>query len=256
MSDQEPFNEAELFGGLNFDFSFLADLGQGLVELLKDGKTITPLVSNRCYHDLHIALQAEVTDINCALDVPVYDMTGLEYSVYEGDWKMASIFFANGADAMKNAFNGTVQTQASYSGFGSPITLASFAHLDGETTIPGFDGLRALAMDGNENPDVMLAFLWLMEICSSSYALDLRGEFPRILTSLCLVCPPDNNIGDRLKAKIHQVSLICLRMGLDSTRSLEIIQRVVIDFIWTIFTEEKIVETIAEEQAQQQGDQV
>eukprot|EP00593_Proboscia_inermis_P015770 CAMPEP_0171304398 /NCGR_PEP_ID=MMETSP0816-20121228/14140_1 /TAXON_ID=420281 /ORGANISM="Proboscia inermis, Strain CCAP1064/1" /LENGTH=233 /DNA_ID=CAMNT_0011784449 /DNA_START=299 /DNA_END=997 /DNA_ORIENTATION=+ len=94
-----------------------------------------------------------------------FDMTGLEYSVFVGNGKMALLFFLCGADPLHNAFNGEMETvQSHFDG----ITDVMTPFTRGET-IPGFRGLRALLQPGDENAHITRKYLWLMERCCGNW---------------------------------------------------------------------------------------
>jgi hypothetical protein len=215
----------------------------------EEGRRIQPFVLNGEFFNIFQAL-SKVKDVNSVQftpDSPFDMMTFLEFCVYIGDWKMACFFFANGASPASNQFNGVVQTQASSNGFGPPQTLPGFSHLNGDTTIPGFTGLRAIVEPDDENADEMLAYLWLMEICWAGYELDLPEEFSRILTCLAVVCP-EHGIGARLQENLRTTSLVCVRKGLSSEQTLKILEMVVTSTIWSFFTEQIVSECIREEE--------
>uniref|UniRef100_A0A7S0G9H8 Uncharacterized protein n=1 Tax=Proboscia inermis TaxID=420281 RepID=A0A7S0G9H8_9STRA len=94
-----------------------------------------------------------------------FDMTGLEYSVFVGNGKMALLFFLCGADPLHNAFNGEMETvQSHFDG----ITDVMTPFTRGET-IPGFRGLRALLQPGDENAHITRKYSWLMERCCGNW---------------------------------------------------------------------------------------
>jgi hypothetical protein len=224
----------------------IQEISHVLLDIGEEGRRIEPFVLNGEFFNLFQAL-SKVKDVN-SIDSPAFDMmTFLEFCVYRGDWKMACFFFANGANPASNRFNGVVQTHASSNGFGPPQTLPGFSHLNGDTTIPGFTGLRAIVEPDDENADEMLAYLWLMEICWAGYELDLPEEFSRILTCLAVVCP-QHGVGACLKENLRTTSLVCVRKGLSSEQTLKILEMVVTSTIWSFFTEQIVSECIREDQ--------
>jgi len=96
-------------------------------------------------------------------DIYAHPMTGLEYSIFLGDGKMALIFFLRGADPIHNTCNGEIATAEVYGA--APDVMPNFTR-DG--TIPGFRGLRALIQPHRGNRPVVEQYLWLMELCGSS----------------------------------------------------------------------------------------
>jgi hypothetical protein len=213
--------------------------------------TIAQLVLSKQYGTLWRTLQESGVSsamANGALHLPMGVMTGLEFSIYTGDYQMSSIFLASGADPTNNSFCGCAVAR-------TPLFLESVGedtvspkHLNIETPIPGFAGLRTLVEPDAAFRDETLAFLWLMEIARGSYQLDLRLEFPRVLSSLRLVCP-ERDFTTRLKASIYETMLACLRKGLCSTTALEIAGLVTPAAVWSFFTTEVVADcTIIQDQ--------
>ena len=99
-------------------------------------------------------------------------MTCLEYAAWKGDWKLACVLVANGADPQYNSFTGfrasTTNIQDTRRRRYKPVGPPPFVSLNGTTTIPGFAGLRAVVEDDLKNREQMLAFLWLLERCFGS----------------------------------------------------------------------------------------
>jgi hypothetical protein len=146
------------------------------LEFFQDEVNFSDL-ANKDYLNVIRKLRAGA-NANLSLDVPIYDMTGLENSVYRLDSRMFVVFFMAGADPGENVFNGIIQTQASFHGVGDPLTCPSFRGEDGEyRPIPGFAGLRCIlqefhgeeeADDDNDNDlaiedEKVGAALWLAE---------------------------------------------------------------------------------------------
>jgi len=109
-------------------------------------------------------------------------MTGLEFSVYNHDWRMAIIFYFNAADPMYNCFDGRVieniihemmaldsRSMYSLSESSNPTftTTSNLYHLSENNGMPisGFKGLYCLLNPTREDYHEMLATLWIMEQC-------------------------------------------------------------------------------------------
>lgn len=101
-------------------------------------------------------------------------MTGLEYSVYTGDWKMAILFFVQSADPSYNCFDGTiVEAEQNESLMAQaicrthPAFVLDFAP-DGRrlqiSPISGFKGLYCLLPSSpTDSTRITRCSLWLME---------------------------------------------------------------------------------------------
>ena len=103
-------------------------------------------------------------------------MTALEFSVYNGDWKMALLLFMNGADPSYNCFDGTIQSNC----FQPKDVHHAFKN---RTSIPGFQGLRAL-IGKSTRSNVMHACLWLMEYADGGGNVDSSIDAVKILSNI------------------------------------------------------------------------
>jgi hypothetical protein len=103
-------------------------------------------------------------------------MTALEFSVYNGDWKMTLLLFMNGADPSYNCFDGTIQSN----GFQTKDLHHAFKN---RTSIPGFQGLRAL-IGKSAHSNVMHACLWLMEYADGGGNVDSSIDAVKILSNI------------------------------------------------------------------------
>lgn len=230
-------------------------------------------------------------------------MTCLEYAAWKGDWKLACVLVANGADPQYNSFTGfrasTTNIQDTRRRRYKPVGPPPFVSLNGTTTIPGFAGLRAVVEDDLKNREQMLAFLWLLERCCGSSvpapdnvrrvkelassssrttplktvlstpqqqpdANTVRQDFAKIVSCLQLVClehqdpEPGRNCDDssnhkiinknscgvvnRLKDVIRTTAAVCLHYGIDTHVTLQILETVILTFLWDWLTVEMIAE--------------
>ena len=109
-------------------------------------------------------------------------MTGLEFSVYNHDWRMAAVFYFNAADPMYNCFDGRVienimhemmaldsRSMPFLSESSDPTftTTPNLYHISENNGMPisGFKGLYCLLNPTREDYHEMLATLWIMEKC-------------------------------------------------------------------------------------------
>lgn len=71
-------------------------------------------IVNRKYDVVQSYLRGELYAYDPNEEIPFLEvyMTGLEYSVYKGDWRMAILFFLNSADPSYNCFDGTILTKS------------------------------------------------------------------------------------------------------------------------------------------------
>jgi len=108
-------------------------------------------------------------------------MTGLEYSVYSGDWKMAILFFVHSADPAYNCFDGTITE--TYPPMNPEETFRSVCkthpafirnYTNGHrvkqvqhSPLSGFKGLYCLIDKSHEESSTIYSSLWLMETCHS-----------------------------------------------------------------------------------------
>jgi len=101
-------------------------------------------------------------------------MTGLEYSVYTSDWKMAILFFVHSADPSYNCFDGTiVEAEQSEIIMAQAICTTHPAFLGGITPegerlqispISSFKGLYCLLPSSpDDSTSITRCSLWLME---------------------------------------------------------------------------------------------
>eukprot|EP00568_Trieres_chinensis_P008270 CAMPEP_0183312626 /NCGR_PEP_ID=MMETSP0160_2-20130417/42400_1 /TAXON_ID=2839 ORGANISM="Odontella Sinensis, Strain Grunow 1884" /NCGR_SAMPLE_ID=MMETSP0160_2 /ASSEMBLY_ACC=CAM_ASM_000250 /LENGTH=230 /DNA_ID=CAMNT_0025477517 /DNA_START=164 /DNA_END=856 /DNA_ORIENTATION=- len=136
------------------------------------------MLQNQDYDAVIEELRSGRADVNECLNVRSAEMTGLEHSVYDHDWRMAAIFVLHGADPARNEFTRLLQMFDFSAGEDNPVLLEpSFSH-------PDFGGLRALVDDDDE---LSLAYLWLMEACyRGQVACD--GEVAHFLDVLDIIC--------------------------------------------------------------------
>jgi len=106
-------------------------------------------------------------------------MTALEFSVYNGDWKMTLLLFLNGSDPSYNCFDGTIKSNDSY------ITRYHHAFKNRES-ISGFEGLRALVGESSHS-NVMHACLWLMEFADGGVKFGSSVDAVKVLSNLSLL---------------------------------------------------------------------
>ena len=100
-------------------------------------------------------------------------MTGLEYSIHNGDWKMAILFFINSADPAYNCFDGTILRYSKSLGryvqsHSHPAFLEERNSRTGDrrrksVRIAGFDGLYCLVNPKKRDLDKIMSSLWLMK---------------------------------------------------------------------------------------------
>lgn len=102
-------------------------------------------------------------------------MTGLEYSVYTSDWKMAILFFVHSADPSYNCFDGTIVEETQNEDVMAhaicrthPAFLRESSSEEDERSrispVSGFKGLYCLLpLSLDDNTSVTRCSLWLME---------------------------------------------------------------------------------------------
>jgi len=88
-------------------------------------------------------------------------MTGLEYSVYKHDWKMAIMFYTHAADPKYNCFDGRIVKDE------NSVPSQNMYHLCENDGLPiaGFKGLYCLLNPTVSDYSETLAALWLMDVC-------------------------------------------------------------------------------------------
>ena len=101
---------------------------------LREQYSMKNAVEERRYDIVQFNLRSRFYDPNEEILFSTVYMTGLEYSVYKGDWRMAILFFLNSADPERNCFDGTIQGE----GFFHPVlTMLLLGVLLGEVVGKG-----------------------------------------------------------------------------------------------------------------------
>ena len=164
-------------------------------------------------------------------------MTGLEYSIYTGDWKMATLFFLNSADPTYNCFDGTIlkSTPSHYHSI-SDVDLRerscrvyshpAFAKVlrqrrkgRGYNQISGFDGLYCLANSDHAESDQVMSSLWLMKNCYDCNISPLKPmrALVKITRKHIFTIGRQDIWYSRFEKKVHTI-LLCLRFRMDKGR--------------------------------------
>jgi hypothetical protein len=146
-------------------------------------------------------------------------MSGLEWSVYWEDWRMAAIFFIFGADPQHNIFDGALEMPPGY------VPLPGFTI---GRPIRGFDGLFLLLRE-EEDIQYGIAFLMIMQICYRR-EFDCRHEYKQLLENLETV-DTDFKLGD-MKGRIMTSMLTLRRLGLPNEVAVRIVGEMVVDTLY------------------------
>jgi hypothetical protein len=151
--------------------------------------------------------------------LPLAKMTGLEWSVYWEDWRMAAIFFVFGADPQRNIFDGATQMPPGY------------VPLPGFTLGRPFRGFNGLFLLLREEDDIQygIAFLMIMQICYRR-EFDCRLEYKQLVENLATV-DTDFKLGD-MKGRIMTSMLTLRRFGLPNEVAVRIVGEMVVDTLY------------------------
>jgi len=131
-------------------------------------------IQKRRYDCVRVNLQRnrnnhQADDPNEEIPFPTVYMTGLEYSIYKGDWKMAIVFFVHSADPYYNCFDGTILCQN-----GECQTHLAFLQSQQrlKSPIAGFPGLHCLLDSNKTDVAITKCTLWLMETSYSQLKMN------------------------------------------------------------------------------------
>jgi len=112
-------------------------------------------------------------------------MTGLEYSIYYHDWRMAILFYIHSADPVYNCFDGRIIED---------VGTHNMHHASENDGIPiaGFKGLYCLLNPKNNVAEynTILSSLWLMEQCHNERQtrhVDSQNVISYAKYSMCLI---------------------------------------------------------------------
>lgn len=111
-------------------------------------------------------------------------MTGLEYSIYNHDWRMAIVFYIHAADPKYNCFDGRVLRKGGADSGSRPASPTQTYHIcenDGRP-IEGFKGLYCLLNPTVSGYNSTLSALWLMEQGHSGKEVRRRLDSVEALT--------------------------------------------------------------------------
>lgn len=144
-------------------------------------------IEKHSYDIVQSNLRSNLNDPNEEIPFQTVYMTGLEYSIYTGDWKMAILFFLNSADPAYNCFDGRILDSPflhydSISDIeddrGNVLLHFHQAYLDNKqrsvspqvkdkirrhNQIAGFCGLYCLVNPSHQESNLVLSSLWLMK---------------------------------------------------------------------------------------------
>ncbi len=173
------------------------------------------------YDLVHSNLQNKICPIdpNEEIHFDTVYMTGLEYAIYKGDWKMAILFFVNSADPAYNCFDGTILKYSRSEGryVHSHCHTAFLEDTQSKrrrrrkftTRIAGFDGLHCL-VNRRCKMDKVMSSLWLMK---QAYENDEISIPPKpIIETICITRRHISNIDcqDIWNAKFCTMIRTCL----------------------------------------------
>lgn len=140
--------------------SIVTERSFGKDDSIERDRSIATAMYDQDYDKIATLLRKDETIANkCLRKIQhrTLSMTGLEYSVFLGDGKMALLFFLRGADPFNNAFTGDIEGDTLL--FQDQVVPNYY----GRGPHPGFQGLYALLQPGNPNNHAMKKYLWLME---------------------------------------------------------------------------------------------
>lgn len=180
----------------------------------------------RCYYDVVIStLRRGAADANDCLHFDIGFMTGLEYSVFRQDWRMASIFFIHGADPACNELASVLQMFDPSAGYDNPTVMSA----PDDNEIPGFDGLRTLV----EVDDVQAqSFLWMMEKCYKG-DIDPSEDFRCFLDAMEVTYPfPFGRV--ELENTMLTSFLGMMRCNFTHQVMQEVAQNILLNMIWIV----------------------
>jgi hypothetical protein len=175
----------------SFNFVEMADLFSDVLEPLPFRYSD---IRGRNYAEVKRQLSLS-NDPDKYIDIPHCTITGLEFSVMFGDWKMFLIFFLAGADPDQNLFDGIVQVSST----GELIILyEAFRSEEGEfQPLPGFRGLQCILDDvvvtsyPEGNLSKMRATLWLTKQLHENSAIVLGSDMISKAHRNCLLLDDD-----------------------------------------------------------------
>jgi hypothetical protein len=155
-------------------------------------------------------------DLNKRIDFPLLSMTGLEFSVFQLDWKMFLIFFLEGTDPTQNLFDGTCRVPNP----DVPVfQFAAFRSEEGEfQPVPGFPGLQCILdnvidADAYEDKPKMRATLWLTKQLHDSSAIVLGSDMISQARHNCLLLDNDFAWESTFSSKVASCLAIRKQIG-------------------------------------------
>lgn len=196
-----------------------------MVDAIKQGR----------YDVVHLHLQSRTcsSDPNEEIKFDTVYMTGLEYSIYGGDWKMAILFFINSADPAYNCFDGTILKHSRRLGryvhsHSHPAFMESNRRgRDGNhnrrkkcNRIPGFEGLYCLANSKKCDKEKVLSSLWLMRRAYENEKSPPRPMMDTVSLTREHICNIGcHDIWNSSFCDIIYTCLLCLRYCFGNRRS-------------------------------------
>jgi len=166
-------------------------------------------------------------EANKSFDFTAVCMTGLEWAIYKNDLKMAALFFSFGADPKNNAFDGILQTQASYGGYESPIVFSGF---DGNK-VPGFDGLNLIV---DEHEDRVKAYVWLMKALYHDGTISIHKNLCGFINNIDIISEDLHFSGDDCKDLVRNTLLCMRRIGMPNDVAIRIVEETVLGTLWVL----------------------
>lgn len=189
-----------------------------------DNFSMRDAIEERRYDIVHYNLRNNScpNDPNEEINFDTVYMTGLEYSIYNGDWKMAIVFFINSADPAYNCFDGTIlkysRSQGRYvQSHSHPAFLEERKSRTGDrrrkcVRIAGFDGLYCLVNSKKRNLDKLMSSLWLMRQAHEIQESPPKKMMEMIACSRRHICNVGcDHIWNTQFCTIIHTCLLCLR---------------------------------------------
>jgi hypothetical protein len=164
-------------------------------------------------------------DLNKCVDIPYFSMTGLEFSVFQLDWKMFLIFFLGGTDPSQNLFHGIWLLPSSDEPV-IQVTVYRYRSEEGKfQPVPGFRGFQfilddvvgALVADGarfsEDRRSKMGATLWLTKQLHDNSAIVLGSDMISQARHNCLLLDNDFAWESAFSSKVASCLAILKQIG-------------------------------------------
>ena len=203
------------------------------IKRFEDEELLKFLVVNRDYNAIIENLQSHGEEAaNQPLDLRSARMTGLEYAIFNEDWRIAAIFISFGADPIHNVFEGVVQTVSSQVGVTDPISVEGFG--DGRAK-SDFHGLELLICEHDESG---MAYLWIMQfLLRRNQSLSVQRNFAGLLENIEIVRDYLQFSSIDCKDLVWSTLLSMRRLGLPNEIAMRIAEDVVFDTLWHSISE-------------------